>query len=170
MLCDRCKQREAKIYYTEIIGGKKKEQHLCEECAAEMSSFGKNASLGSILSGILSAASGGDVACEKCGETYGEFLETGKLGCDECYKAFGSMLLNSVRRIQGSVTHTGKIPSYLKEEMKKEDAEVEKIMHLSETEQLEIMLKKALAEENYEECARLRDEIRKLKENESNGN
>ena len=54
--------------------------------------------------------------------------------------------------------------------MKKEDAEVEKIMHLSETEQLEIMLKKALAEENYEECARLRDEIRKLKESESNGN
>ena len=170
MLCDRCKQREAKIYYTEIIGGKKKEQHLCEECAAEMSSFSKNASLGSILTGILSAATGGDVTCPKCGETYGEFLETGKLGCDECYKAFGSLLQNSVRRIQGSVTHTGKIPSYLKQEMKAENIEVEKIMHLSELDQLELRLKKALSEENYEECASLRDQIKVLKESNTYGN
>jgi len=164
MLCDRCKQREARIYYTEIIGGVKKEQHLCEECAAEMSSFGKNASLGSILSGILSSATGTDVTCPKCGETYGEFLDTGKLGCDECYKAFGSLLQNSVRRIQGSVTHTGKIPGYLKSEMKAENDEVEKIMHLSELDQLELRLKRALSEENYEECASLRDRIKALKE------
>ena len=145
------------------------EQHLCEECAAKMSSFNKNASLGSLLSGILSATAGDDVVCEKCGETYREFLETGRLGCDECYKAFGTLLQNSVRRIQGSVTHTGKVPSYLKEEYKKENTEVEKIMHLSEREQLEIMLKKALAEENYEECASLRDSIRALKESEEHG-
>ena len=164
MLCDRCKQREAKIYFTEIIGGQKKEQHLCEECAAELSSFSKNASLGSILSGILSAATGADAVCEKCGESYREFLETGKLGCDECYKAFGSLLQNSVRRIQGSVTHTGKVPSYLREEMRTENGEVEKIMHLSELDQLELRLKKALSEENYEECASLRDKIKALKE------
>ena len=33
MLCDKCKKNEAKIYYTEIINGEKKEQHLCEDCA-----------------------------------------------------------------------------------------------------------------------------------------
>jgi len=169
MLCDRCKQREATIYYTEIINGKKEEQHLCEECAAELSSYGKNTSLGSILSGILFNAKGGELVCEKCKETYNEFLETGKLGCDECYKTFGKLLKNSVRRIQGSVTHTGKVPSYLKEEMKMQDGEVAEIMHLSELEQLEIKLKKALASENYEECALLRDKIRELKEKDKNG-
>ena len=39
MLCDRCKKRDAKILYTEIINGLKKEQHLCEECATDYTSF-----------------------------------------------------------------------------------------------------------------------------------
>ena len=42
MLCDRCKKREAKIYYTEVVNGEMKEQHLCEECAAECTRFRMN--------------------------------------------------------------------------------------------------------------------------------
>lgn len=56
MLCDRCKMKEAKIYYTEITGGKKIEQHLCEDCAAELTSFQKEIPLESLLSGLLGMA------------------------------------------------------------------------------------------------------------------
>lgn len=167
MLCDKCKQREAKIYYTEIVNGKKMEQHLCEECAAEMSSFHKDSSLGNILSGILSATKGGDIVCPKCGETYYEFLRTGMLGCDECYKAFGNLMENSVRRIQGAAVHTGKVPTDRQEEKKEEAGAVAEIMHLTEREQLEIQLKKAIAKEEFETAATLRDKIRALKEKEN---
>ena len=54
--------------------------------------------------------------------------------------------------------------------MKAENIEVEKIMHLSELDQLELRLKKALSEENYEECASLRDQIKVLKESNTYGN
>ena len=62
MLCDICQTREAKIFYTEIVNGQKKEQHLCEQCASEYTPIPINeimggqgiSAVGSILSGILS--------------------------------------------------------------------------------------------------------------------
>ena len=60
MLCDRCQKKEAKILYTEIINGTKKEQHLCEECAADYTSFqmekpilNSELTLGDLLSTLL---------------------------------------------------------------------------------------------------------------------
>ena len=35
MLCGICKEKEATVFYTEIINGAKKEQYLCGECAAK---------------------------------------------------------------------------------------------------------------------------------------
>ena len=36
MLCERCRQREANIKYTEVINGVKTEHSLCAQCAKEM--------------------------------------------------------------------------------------------------------------------------------------
>ena len=104
MLCDICQTRQAKIFYTEIVNGQKKEQHLCEQCASEYTAVPINdilggqglSSIGSILSGILSSYSKakgkslpsekrGETTCPECGTSESEFLKTGRTGCPVCY-------------------------------------------------------------------------------------
>ena len=58
MLCEKCKIREANVFYTEIIDGdQKNEHHLCTVCAREFdqysSIFDKDCSFSKLLSGIL---------------------------------------------------------------------------------------------------------------------
>ena len=137
MICGLCKTREARIFYTEIVNGKKKEQYLCEECAAKSTHFklktpfgGQEFSLGALLSGLFegeqyeeeeegeekghdSVATG--PACDTCGMTYEEFKEKGQFGCAKCYHNFGRLLLKNMRNIQGSDVHTGKKPKHISE-------------------------------------------------------
>lgn len=198
MLCDRCKMKEAKIYYTEITGGKKIEQHLCEDCAAELTSFQKEIPLESLLSGLLGMGSGGsrNHVCQVCGMSYQEFQKAGKFGCENCYKTFGRLHQGTLKRIQGATAHTGKIAASWQQEQaerqqeysrqEREAKQTEAIQGdgehiLKETEKsepsrnekpgktepewfpLEQALKEAIAKEEYEEAARLRDEIRSIK-------
>jgi len=85
MMCDRCKKNEASIYYTEIINGEKKEQHICEECAMEYSSFQMSSpfldqefTLGSLLSTILGNYS------NLSNSVHGTESSEGELRCDGC--------------------------------------------------------------------------------------
>ena len=133
MLCDICQTRPAKIFYTEIVNGQKKEQHLCEQCASEYTAVPINeilggqglSSIGSILSGILSNYSKNkdkalpnekrqESACPECGTTESEFLKTGRTGCPVCYNVFRDMIAKNFKTMQGGMTHTGKEPSYAK--------------------------------------------------------
>lgn len=174
MLCDVCGKREAKIYYTEIINGKKTEQHLCEECAAEHTSFrlkdpfsNKEFTLGGLLSGILDSynSTGKEkdekqhVACKTCGLTYEEFLQKECFGCKDCYHSFGKLLNKTFKRIHGAETHTGKKPKgYV--------SETNRILNeLPEVDKLSIQLQQAIEQEAFEEAAKLRDRIRELRKN-----
>lgn len=181
MLCDKCHKREARIYYTEIVNGEKKEQYLCEECAAQYTSFqidksSPDGGLGSLLSSILSsyygekasapAAAVKSVTCPVCGITYEEVLKAGKLGCADCYHVFGEIVERTLRQTQGADTHIGKTPKKLKKTAKKAVKKpVEKKEETKEEymEKLAIKLQKAVDLEEFEEAARLRDEIRSLK-------
>jgi protein arginine kinase activator len=183
MLCEKCHKREAKIYYTEIINGEKKEQYLCEECASACTSFqlekaGTDLDLGGLLSSILSTYYGEKkeeaqtkektILCPTCGISYEEVLNTGKLGCADCYHTFQEVIERTLRQIQGADTHIGKAPgasiagSELFEanketEHKKEETKEEKINRLS------LQLNNAVKEEEFETAAHLRDEIKELK-------
>lgn len=171
MLCDVCQKNEAKIYYTEIINGKKTEQHLCESCAAKHSTFKAISALSKDdlnLSGMLFGLLGNvekeeekeDIpvkACKKCGLTYEEFTKDGLFGCDECYKSFGKVINKNLRSIHGADTHTGKQPKGYVSEAKR------LVNELPEIEKLSIQLQQAIEQEEYEEAAKLRDKIKELK-------
>lgn len=174
MLCDKCHKREARIYYTEILNGEKKEQHLCEECASEFTSFhlesagiNKEISLGGLFSSIFGNYHGETQApeqkkpiikCDTCGMTYEEFLQEGKFGCADCYKYFSKVLDRSLKQIHGANNHTGKRPiGYTAEPV---------ITEVSPIDKLTIRLQEAIEREEYEEAAKLRDEIRVLKASE----
>ncbi len=171
MLCDICGKKEAKIYYTEIINGKKKEQHLCSDCAGKNSPFlnfpqgeGKDFSLGGMLFGLIDSMGKQQneeeipiTKCKSCGLSYEEFLKQGKFGCADCYSSFGKVLNKNLRSIHGADTHTGKKPKGYESEMNRI------IKELPEQEKLAIQLQQAIEQEEYEEAARIRDRIRELK-------
>ena len=94
-----------------------------------------------------------EIKCSRCGLSYSDFRKTFQLGCSQCYKTFKEQLEPMLRRIHGSIIHKGKVPS--KAPVK---AEVPK----DEIKELKTKLAEAIKREEYEEAARLRDEIRTL--------
>ncbi len=171
MLCDKCHKRQAKIYCTEIVNGKKKEQYLCETCAAQYTSFQMNKFNGNremsariLLSDLLEKSYENQKKkleempkCPSCGMDYNEFLDKGRFGCAQCYHAFGKVFDRSLEQIQGSEIHRGKIPKGFLTSADKA------IQSISEIEKLTLKLQYAVEKEEFEEAARLRDLIRALK-------
>lgn len=57
-----------------------------------------------------------DKVCAFCGRRFSQYLETGYLGCPECYESFNPELINDIKRIQGSTCHNGKRPVITEED------------------------------------------------------
>ncbi|MDD3225341.1 MAG: UvrB/UvrC motif-containing protein [Clostridium sp.] len=174
MLCDICKKNEAVFYVTKIVNGEKNEVALCEHCAKEYNGFNdfgemsimEPFSFQNILSGIMDYIGtvpkndvGKEISCKNCGMTLEEFKKTGILGCSECYKNFSSTVNPIIKRVQGNVAHVGKIPK------KRGKCIIER----RKLENLKQALQKAVALENYEKAAKLRDEIRDISNGKKEG-
>ena len=157
-LCQYCGKREAKIHFTEIKDGKKTEMHICEQCAHE-----KNMVLAfpTVLSQImkggpapLGESEAVPATCPYCGLAYNEFKAKGRLGCPRCYAAFAPVLVPLLEKVHGKGEHAGNAP--------------ERVRGARETrrelEGLEAQLSEAVADEEYEKAAELRDRIREFKE------
>lgn len=166
MKCEFCKKREATTHITKIVNGYKKELHLCSECAKNSAEYkemnmGMNFGIGDFLTGILSGGKhqsmppreSESVVCPTCGMTYSEFLKTGKLGCGDCYSLFKNRIAGPIRRIHGTCEHIGKLPKRL-------GGTVMRDKRISE---LEAKLNAAVLKQDFENAAKLRDEIKALK-------
>ena len=159
MLCQKCGKNAATTHIKTVINGKVIEQSLCGYCAAKS---GYSAFSNSSITGLLSSMLGQTIETQKtavenkclcCGSTFADIAETGKVGCAECYITFEKELLPYLKRIHGSVNHTGKTPG------SKELIVTEVKDTVSE---LKTKLAQLVAAENYEEAAIVRDEIKRL--------
>jgi len=93
------------------------------------------------------------LVCENCGTTLDEFAKTGKLGCANCYKVFSTSIMPVLKGIHMNVVHTGKHPGErVRVDVAKETAKNKKVT-------LQRELKSAISTENFEEAAKIRDEI-----------
>ncbi|MFM8272058.1 MAG: UvrB/UvrC motif-containing protein, partial [Gemmata sp.] len=90
--------------------------------------------------------------CDACGLSYLEFRNHGRFGCSHDYEAFKAELLPLLASIHGDVRHVGKVPRRLP---RSERAQ-------GELAALRRRLQQLVAEENYEEAARVRDRIKEL--------
>ena len=90
--------------------------------------------------------------CPACGMTRTEILKKGRLGCDRCYEFFAAEMLPVVVSLQHGDQHLGKVPRHASARMK----------NSVEQARLRRELDKAVAGENYELAARLRDQIKAL--------
>ena len=168
MMCDECGIRPAQFHLTTITGEEKTERNLCAVCMAKYQKQIPGldfSNLAGLISGFVESAagkqSGADaqedapqMVCPNCGMTYATFQKTGMLGCAACYQAFRKPLEGLLMRVHGNTQHAGRIPGGVK-------SDVSIRMNIDRLRQ---DLVKAIADEEYEEAARLRDQIRALKQ------
>lgn len=96
--------------------------------------------------------------CPVCGHTYSDFINTGKIGCGECYSIFRIPIKQTLAKIHPNTVHTGKIPSKSGKKLKLK----------RKYDSLKAELSAAVKNEDYETAAKLHKEIRSM-ENEVKG-
>lgn len=160
MLCDHCGENEAVIHLTQIVDNQMGTFHLCEGCAAEKGLEPEAGSTNFPLTDFLAQMSQpertqqpADTACEYCSLTLKDFKKTGRLGCSHCYVTFEGHLRGLLRRLHGGTQHVGKV--YLPPD----PSEAERGERLS---RLKRKLDRAVATEDFERAAQIRDQIREL--------
>lgn len=162
MMCDECKSREAVYSVSVMVDDDMTTRHLCAECMARMNAGLTSNNIKNLLSSILSAITGTvetpeepdkeDVVCPKCGTTQSQFTKSGRLGCPRCYEAFHEQLQPMLLQIHGRVQHAGRQP------LATEDAQRTRSLQETLTRQME----QAVALEDFETAAALRDRIRAI--------
>ena len=80
------------------------------------------------------------------------------MGCACCYETFAAELGEVMQRMQHGITHRGKQPRAAVKRIRHQ--EQVRIKNSNRLEMLTNRLKEAVAEERYEEAARLRDQIK----------
>ncbi len=160
MLCCVCKEKEATVHLTQIAGEKMQKVDLCEECAKQKGvNDPAGFSLADLLLGLgasqqMENAAGGEAKCPSCGFTQADFKKAGRLGCAECYKTFAEGLEQLLKSMHKGTRHRGKFPAALRESQ--DLAEKLKL--------LQKKLDKAVNEEDFEQAAICRDEIKSAKD------
>ena len=166
MKCHYCGQ-PATVHLTDIVAKQKRELHLCEGCAKTYLLQGDGTppaaapTAANLLAKQLKLGQAAEElakldkrACPKCGITFYEFRNQGRLGCPHDYVFFERELTPLVMNIHGEARHVGKRP---RTDAPTSDAKTELI-------RLRREMKEAVGKEDYERASRLRDEIRKMEE------
>jgi protein arginine kinase activator len=157
MMCDHCHERPATVVISQTINGKQTNIYLCEMCASKTESFLAELNpLEKFMGAVFDqndTKGVNQISCPNCGMTIDEFKKRSKIGCHMCYQVFDGYLEPIFKQIHGNTTHIGKRPEKYKKQIKK----------LKTIINLQLALQEALEVENYEEAARLRDEIKAVR-------
>ena len=157
MLCDVCKCNDASVFLTQILEGKMQKVNLCDACSKEKGVQDPTGfALADLLLGIGAAEEIEKGApaqkCSVCGFTQADFKKTGRLGCSACYQTFAEGLESLLKAMHKGTEHVGKLPERATRQLRLSD----NMRVLNDD------LEKAVAEENYETAASLRDQIKQL--------
>ena len=163
--CDRC-PKPATFHITDIERGKPKEFHFCDEHARQHlapAAEGAGKPEMTALAEKFSQAGGLDVVrpepgsaekqvCPLCQMSFQEFRSSGRLGCPYDYEVFRDELLPLLENIHEETRHAGKFPRRAPRDPVRQ----------TELIQLRNELKRAIAAEDYEVAARVRDQIKAI--------
>ena len=159
MQCCVCKEKPATVHLTQIVGEKMQKLDLCEDCAKakginDPTSFAMaDLMLGLGASQELDPTAGAaQIKCPRCGFSQADFKKSGRLGCPECYQTFAEGLAGLLKTMHKGTRHVGKAPEALRK-----SREVGDRLKL-----LQKKLNKAIATEDFETAAAIRDEIKSM--------
>ena len=155
MICQRCKNN-ASVHLTQRVGESRQELHLCLACAKKaglaVPEKPPDLALDAVVQSLIVAHVGelvgelADLSCPDCGIKYMEFRAGGRLGCPQDYRVFSRGLLPVLQRVHGATRHVGKAA-------RQRPGAINRL-------RLRSQLREAILHENYEEAARIRDELR----------
>ncbi len=143
------------MHFTSFHGGAVTKMHICHGCAVNMGVFDGNMQekpfdiLGKFLSALALPEAVSDRSCPECGKKLSEFRDNGKLGCPQCWEAFRENLEPLLKKLHGRASHKQKARSLNGKNMR--------VMALQKK------LQEAVDKEEYEQAAKIRDEIKGLK-------
>lgn len=153
-VCHYCGE-PATIHLTDIVQLKKTTRHLCEECARSKQLIStapeQPLNLQMIVQLLMEHHQRGHeeptpYACPECGLKYAQFRSEGRLGCPEDYNHFHEALTSLLERLHRATEHRGKVPG--EQQIRNERMNYQERLRL------------AIASEQYEEAARIRDLLR----------
>ncbi len=172
-MCDACGARPGRVHFVEIRGTEISQSLLCDVCSQEKTgvppasappafpppgfappppspfpSFDWNL----VLAGAVTPT--GPVPCRSCGHTWENFRKVGRFGCPSCYEHFRPLLADLLRRIAREVRHHGLRPPDAHACRDAFDAH-----DSTDLPRLRTSLAEAIAREDFEEAARIRDQI-----------
>ena len=163
MLCENCKKNIATTYLKQTVNGKSSEIILCSECASklgvtQMASMSNFFDMDNMLPNFLERSSElSELRCPTCGILFSEISKNGKVGCADCYTTFSKRLMPALSGMYGNKKHVGKVPHSFKSREK------------SECDVLKKQLEEAIASENFEKAAQLRDKIKEIENKKEEG-
>jgi protein arginine kinase activator len=155
MNCDHC-DKPAVVHETVVKNGVTKEVHLCQAHAAAAGYvLPEHQPLNQLLSSITPTGRRGaaSVTCPECGMSVAQFRQAGTLGCEHCYEAFGKALEPLIERAHaGGTHHVGRAPRRSGDGIDLRALRMRLVRELDE----------AVAAEQYERAAELRDRLHEL--------
>lgn len=125
MKCVKCGLRNATTEVLRRHNNHVEKLYLCDECAKEyeddtvltglnmLDSFfgGSPMELFGNFAGLFDAPAVKRLVCPECKTTSDEFVKTGFVGCPHCYETFEPLVAQTVKKIQQSDRHVGKVPA-----------------------------------------------------------
>lgn len=153
MKCQLCHKNEANLQVKQVIDGNVREVAVCRECAAK--SGLKEASipmLTDFLFGIgmkpQAQRVDEDKVCAECHMRYSDFQNGSLLGCPVCYESFALELEPLLSSMHEGKRHAGKAPAGERK--------------AAEVQELRERLAGAVAAQDFETAAELRDRLKEL--------
>ena len=160
MRCSHCGEKEATKTY-ERKGKERKIEYYCMDCYDKLflTAGEEESSLSS---------------CPYCGMSLAEVQSTKLVGCAHCYRTMKGGVYPIVVKMQGEGAHTGKTPSIDTEEYhgifrdidpEAHRAAVRKERYKRQCNELEIIIEKLKAENNYEDAKDYADKLSLMQSN-----
>ncbi len=159
--CGNCK-KPATIHLTQIVNNQIKKLDFCEDCPHQKGMGSPEGfSLGdllaqteqSLLEGVGGAVKLAQLSCSHCGMTPVQFKKTGRFGCAHCYVDLMPMVEPMLTSMHKGTRHIGKVPRGM----------MDRVALKRRLGDLREQLKGAIAEERFEDAAKLRDDIELLR-------
>jgi protein arginine kinase activator len=168
MKCQKC-AKPATFHITDIIEkGRHREFHFCDEHARQHLAPAEEPqdapTMGDVAKKLVVSAPGGlressadKQVCPVCQITFLEFRNSGRLGCPFDYEVFRDEIMPLLESIHGETRHSGKVPKRAPRNTQQQTTLI----------QLRNELKRAVAAEDYEAAARLRDQIKSIEQDQT---
>jgi protein arginine kinase activator len=147
--CSLCAE-VATVHLSQVVGGKVTKVHLCEACAGKGGAA--DPAVFQLADALNAPGPVAELTCPRCGFTDVDFRKRGRLGCPDCWETFGGALSPLLGKVQHEAAHVGRAPVGVAPagRLRRQLAEAR------------AGLAAAVATEDYEQAARLRDEIARL--------